>query len=191
MQFLFGTDLPLFQVWRPTSSNSAIYTKIGEAELPLGDRIGGEMINYYFIDLSLNSSKQIEFHSGDVIGYYQSTSSHRIRNIRASGYTYYSNRASSPLTSIDVSNTDYIETHHQPLIEVMFGKVYIYRIKHSVYTYVVCSMLSYVYSLASVACMHARSQKILLGSAFEEKVDLLILQNNPGAGEEFNYSLHS
>ena len=31
----------------------------------------------------------------------------------------------------------------------------------------------------------ARSQKILLGSAFEEKVDLLIVQYSPGAVAEF------
>ena len=31
----------------------------------------------------------------------------------------------------------------------------------------------------------AHSQKILLGSAFEEKVDLLILQYSPGVVEEF------
>ena len=38
------------------------------------------------------------------------------------------------------------------------------------------------------AIMHAyqaRSQKILLGSAFEEKVDLLMLQYSPRAVEEF------
>ena len=33
--------------------------------------------------------------------------------------------------------------------------------------------------------LQARSQKILLGSAFEEKVDLLILQYSPGAVAEF------
>ena len=33
--------------------------------------------------------------------------------------------------------------------------------------------------------MQARSQKILLGSAFEEKVDLLIVQYSPGAVAEF------
>ena len=33
--------------------------------------------------------------------------------------------------------------------------------------------------------IQARSQKILLGSAFEEKVDLLILQYSRGAAEEF------
>ena len=33
--------------------------------------------------------------------------------------------------------------------------------------------------------IQARSQKILLGSAFEEKVDLLIVQYSPGAVAEF------
>ena len=33
--------------------------------------------------------------------------------------------------------------------------------------------------------VQARSQKILLGSAFEEKVDLLIVQYSPGAVAEF------
>ena len=33
--------------------------------------------------------------------------------------------------------------------------------------------------------LQARSQKILLGSAFEEKVDLLMVQYSPGAVEEF------
>ena len=33
--------------------------------------------------------------------------------------------------------------------------------------------------------MQACSQKILLGSAFEEKVDLLIVQYSPGAVAEF------
>ena len=33
--------------------------------------------------------------------------------------------------------------------------------------------------------IQARSQKILLGSAFEEKVDFLILQYSPGAVENF------
>ena len=33
--------------------------------------------------------------------------------------------------------------------------------------------------------IQAHSQKILLGSAFEEKVDLLIVQYSPGAVAEF------
>ena len=36
-----------------------------------------------------------------------------------------------------------------------------------------------------IVAMQARSQKILLGSAFEEKVDLLIMQYSPGAVAEF------
>ena len=37
----------------------------------------------------------------------------------------------------------------------------------------------------SFATYQAHSQKILLGSVFEEKVDLLILQYSPGAAKEF------
>ena len=124
MQFVFfGPDLPLFQVWRPASLSSSVYNKIGEVELPSGDHMGGIIINYYYATLSLNSSAQIEFQSGDIIGYYQSSSSQRlIRNIQTSGYTSYSNTVTSPSTSIDISNVDNSDTDRQPLIEVMFGK---------------------------------------------------------------------
>ena len=51
MQFSFsGSDLPLFQLWYPASPNSSIYSKVGEVELPSGDRIGGFI--YYFANLS-------------------------------------------------------------------------------------------------------------------------------------------
>ena len=125
MQFVFsGPDLPLFQVWRPTSTNSSVYNRIGEVELPSGDHIGGIIINYYFANLSLNSSSQIGFQSGDIIGYYQSSNSQRlIRNVRTGGYTSYSNTVSSPLASIDINNIDNTDTERQPLIEVMFGKI--------------------------------------------------------------------
>ena len=124
MQFVFfGPDLPLFQVWRPALPNSSVYNKIGEVELPSGDHIGGIIINYYFVNQSLNNSAQIEFQSGDIIGYYQSSSSQRlIRNIQTSGYTSYSNTVSSPLTLIDINNVENSDTDRQPLIEVTFGK---------------------------------------------------------------------
>ena len=119
----FTTDFPLFQVWHPTSLASNTYNKIGEIELPRGNHIGGLIINYYFANLSLNSSSQIEFQSGDVIGYYQPSDPQRlIWSIQTSGYTSYSNTVTSPLTSIDISNADNIEANRQPLIEVMFGK---------------------------------------------------------------------
>ena len=119
-----NTYFPLFQVWHPTSINSATYSKIGEVQLPRGNRIIARGGNYYIANVSLNSSSQIEFQSGDVIGYYQPFDPRRlVRSIQTSGYTSYSNNVTSPSTSIDTSNVHNIETNHQPLIAVIFGKI--------------------------------------------------------------------
>ena len=117
-----GPD-PLFQVWRPASPSSSIYSKIDEVELPSGDRRGTFTRNYYFANLSLSGNNRIEFEPGDIIGYYQSSDSRRsIRNIQTSGYTSYSNAASSPSTSFDINNAGNTDTDRQPLTEVLFGK---------------------------------------------------------------------
>ena len=118
-------NLPLFQVWHPTSFNSSTYNKIGEVQLPKGDFVGlGFRKSYYHVNLQINSSSQIEFHSGDVIGYYQPSDPLRlIGSISTTGYTSYSNIASSPSTSIDINNVNNTDNSYQPLIEVLFGKV--------------------------------------------------------------------
>ena len=123
----FGTNLPLFQVWHPTSLNSNTYNKISEVQLPAGDLISSsEGGNYYHVSLSLNNNSQIEFQSGDVIGYYQPSNPRQsIWSIFTSGYISYSNTTTTPLTSIDTNNVDQLWANHQPLIEVMFGKIYI------------------------------------------------------------------
>ena len=125
MQFSFsGSDLPLFQVWHPTSTTSSTYSKVGEVELQPGDRIGGLVFNYYFASLSLTNNTEIEFQSEDVIGYYQPSAAQRtIRSIQTSGYTSYSNTVTNPLTSIDINNVDNTENDRQPLIEITFGKI--------------------------------------------------------------------
>ena len=110
---IFGSSLPLLQIWHPTSVNSASYTVTGEVQLPAGNYIGGLLSGYFFVNMSLNSSSQIGFQSGDVIGYYQpSDAQRRIWNIQTSGYTSYSNTVTSPSTSIDINNVDNIETNH-------------------------------------------------------------------------------
>ena len=119
------SNFPLFQVWHPTSPNSSVYNKIGEIQLPGGEFIQvGAGRNYHSASLSLNSSSQIEFQSGDVIGYYQPSSPRwSIWSIQTSGYNSYSNTVTSPSTSIDTNNVNNTETDRQPLIEVMFGKI--------------------------------------------------------------------
>ena len=127
MREWFGKSYPLFQVWHPTSLNSSTYNKTGEVQLSAGDFIGiGQGKSYYHVSLSFNSDSQIEFQSGDVIGYYQpSNPQRRIWSVHTSGYTSYSNTVTSPSTSIDINNVDNTETEHQPLIKVTFGKIMI------------------------------------------------------------------
>ena len=121
----FVSDLPLFQVWHPSSLNASTYKKVGETQLPAGNFIAiGAGRSYYYAILSLNSNNQIEFQSGDVIGYYEPSSPRRlIGSIQTSGYISYSNAVTSPSTSIDINNVNNIEANRQPLFEVMFGKI--------------------------------------------------------------------
>ena len=118
-------NLPLFQVWRPTSFNTSTYNKISEFQLPAGYFVAvDDGRHYHYANLRLNASSQIEFQPGDVIGYYQPSEPQRlIGSIQTSGYTSYSNNVTGSLTSIDTNNVDNIENNYQPLIEVMFGKI--------------------------------------------------------------------
>ena len=119
------TNLPLFQLWHPTSLNSSIYSKIGEIYLPPGNFVQvGTGRNYHYANLPLNGSSQIEFKSGDVIGYYQPFGPLQlIGSISKSEYTSYSNNVTSPSTLIDINSVDNTDNNYQPLIEVMFGKI--------------------------------------------------------------------
>ena len=119
-----GSNYPLFQVWHPTQLNSSTYNKTDEVQLRGGEYISiDDTKGYYYASLSLNSNSQIEFQSGDVIGYYQPSDARRhIWNVQTSGYTSYNNTVTSPLTSVDINSIENIKTNHQPLIKVMFGK---------------------------------------------------------------------
>ena len=129
MDFMTGNmadNIPLFQVWHPTSLDSNMYNKIHEVQLPMGDRVNlrSGLGAYYFACLSLNRSSQIEFQSGDVIGYYQPPDPRRlIWSVSTSGYTSYSNNVTSPSTSIDINNVHNAEINRQPLIDIIFGKI--------------------------------------------------------------------
>ena len=120
-----GDGYPQFQVWHPTSLNSSTYSKIGEVQLPGGDFVGvGQGRNYHYASLSLKKTSQIEFQSGDVIGYYQPFNPRRLLwSIQTSQCISYSNNITSPSTVIDTNNVDNIEANRQPLIEIKFGKI--------------------------------------------------------------------
>ena len=119
MKWSFAINYPLFQVWHPITTST--YSKIGEARLSDGSLKGVGQGYYYYVNMSLNSSSQIEFQSGDVIGYYQPSNARQIWNIQTSGYTSYSNTVRSLLSSFDINNVDNIHDNYQPLIAIMFG----------------------------------------------------------------------
>ena len=127
MTGVFRNTLPYFQIWRPSSLNSTMYNIHYEVQLPSGNFInppGDRFRNaYYSASLSLDSSSQIEFQSGDVIGYYQPSNPRLLRSIQTRGYISYINTVSSPSTSFDISNVDSVRTDLQPLIEITFGKI--------------------------------------------------------------------
>jgi len=126
MQFSgFTADFPLFQVWRPSSSSSNVYEKTGEVQLPGGEFIGDLLQNYFLASVSLSDSEQIEFQSGDIIGYYQPADPRRlVRSIQTGGYTAYSNNVASSTDTIDISSVENVENNRQPLVAIMFGKSY-------------------------------------------------------------------
>ena len=122
MIWSFAIDHPLFQVWRPIL-NSSIYIKIGQAQLSAGSVKVVDQGSYYYTNMSLNSSSQIEFQSGDVIGYYQPSNARQIWNIQIDEYTSYSYTVTSPLILLNINIEGISETNYQPLIKVMFGKI--------------------------------------------------------------------
>ena len=113
--------LPFFQIWRPSSPGSSVYSRIYQAQLLDGIFLGNPHNGYYFGNFVLRNPA--EFQSGDVIGYYQSSMPLRtIWNIETSGYTSYNNNANSPATTINISDVDNEENDRQPLIELLYGK---------------------------------------------------------------------
>jgi len=122
-------DLPIIQIWRPSSLNSTVYNRIGQAQFTNTTHV---TTNHSFTNITISNSSELEFQSGDVLGYYHSiNSSHLISNILAIGHTSYVSSSSSASTvTIDVMEftRNYNE---QPLIGMTFGEGY-----KSVYTYV-------------------------------------------------------
>ena len=115
-------DLPLVEIWRPSSPGSSVYNRVAQIQLSEGTLLDG--ISGYYATI-VPVSDLPDFQPGDVIGYYQSESPLRtIWNINTSGYTSYSNNVNinSPSNTIDIDNVDYVETERQPLIELEFGK---------------------------------------------------------------------
>ena len=132
-----STEYPSIHVWHPINQNLTIYNKVGAMCILTADDIVNITENgslYHLGNISCTGNNRIEFQSGDVIGYYQSNSSHyRLLNGNTTeGYTSYSSNNSS-LTSIDISNVNHTYKSTQPLIQVMYGKVWMQHIENTIY----------------------------------------------------------
>ena len=109
-------DLPIIQIWRPTSLNSSVYNRIGQVQFTNTTRVAK---NHHCTNITISNNCELEFRPGDVIGYYQSSNSQcDIWNICAIGYTsYVSNTSNASTTTTDVMG---LTRNYQPLT---FGEV--------------------------------------------------------------------
>ena len=83
-------DYPYFQVWRPSSTNSMVYTNIGEVQLQESQVSQCNSNDYCNVNIILTGNDTIEFQSGDVVGYYHpNLTRYRITTIQTNGYAQY------------------------------------------------------------------------------------------------------
>ena len=112
-------NLPIVQIWRPSSHHSTVYNKVFEEQIANFTQKG----SLHVADIKISDSNLIEFQPGDVIGYYQpSNLQFAIRNYQTDGYiSYVTSDAYNSITKINVNDSTAIN-QRQPLIEVLFGK---------------------------------------------------------------------
>jgi len=151
-------DLPIIQIWHPSSLNSTVYNKIGQAQVTNITRV---TTDHY---IAICNSSELEFQSGDVLGYYQSlNSSHLVWNTWTIGYSsYVSNSSNAFTTTVDLMNLtkNYQE---QPLIKMTFGEGY-----KSVPICVTDSILKRVTSslLCVLVCVYIYTTRVKIWTTF-------------------------
>ena len=120
-----ANNYPIFEMWRPYRYSGS-YMKIGVVHFSAGSLKGAGQGSYYYANISLNSSSQIEFQSGDVIGYYQPSNAQRkIWSIQTDEYTSYSLTFPYALDVLHIYSDGISVDNYQPLIKVMYGKIII------------------------------------------------------------------
>ena len=116
-----GNTPSFFQIWRPSSTSSTVYNRIGEVQLSDDQVIGSS--EYQTANIILTGSDKIEVQSGDVVGYYREFfARYRLRTIQTDGYILYEFDGSRAPTSVDLNNANRHMNERQPLIEYIIGK---------------------------------------------------------------------
>ena len=119
-----GGDLPVFQIWRPSSVGSSVYSRVAQTEFQ-DELLIQDTNRFYFTNgIVIFKDHQNDIQPGDVIGYYQPSNSQRlIWSINESGHTSYSKDASVPSTVFNTSNADVdVELMPYKSIEMGFGE---------------------------------------------------------------------
>ena len=125
---------PFFQIWRPLSSNMSMYNLITEIQFPT-PTCANLRCNSRIL---LMENTSTEFHSGDVLGYYQPSSRCQIFNVNANDSILYNISATSSTNTFNINSAD--TDTLKPLFEVSFGKNFSFL---CMYTYVVKACCTY------------------------------------------------
>jgi len=116
-------DYPYMQVWRPSSKDSTIYTKIAQVQVKLRHI---KRLKYVEADIPLTGVNRIPVQLGDVVGYYHPfDAGFKVRTVETAGYVLYilDNIDGSTATSIDLKNARHSVGLRQPLIKFTVGKL--------------------------------------------------------------------
>ena len=122
-------DYPYIQVWRPSSQDSTIYTKIAQVQVTESHIT---KLEYTEADIPLTGINRIVVESGDVIGYYHPLDAgYKVRSIQTTGYVLYEFKDDvSNVTSVDLNNANYHSALHQPLVNFTVGKYVALSVVH-------------------------------------------------------------
>ena len=114
-------DVPIIQLWRPSPSESNVYSLIDLIGQFLNE-IRIESTQFYYV-VAVFKSGQVKFQPGDVLGYYQpSNPRYLLWSLIETGYVSYSINASVAATTINTSNVDYTDDGLVPYVRVTFGE---------------------------------------------------------------------
>ena len=119
-----NNQYPFYQIWRPMSSESNIYTRIGQIQLDdsHATRMGRGNTHYWLINIEFTGNNKFEFNTGDIIGHYDPPDpAFRLWSITSNGYTAYSNDATDQATTFNTSSAEFVLRDQQPLIQISFG----------------------------------------------------------------------
>jgi len=120
-----GNDYPYFQVWRPSSTDSMVYTNIGEVQLQESQVSQCNSDRYCNVNIVLTGNDRIDFQSGDVVGYYHPEQTiYQVTTIRTNGYALYriDGSPAPPTVNLSIVANNRIDDQRQPLIQHVIGK---------------------------------------------------------------------